>query len=170
MNTEIRTSVWEGMVAADRLRRYYGKLAGKLARRERWMTVATCILALVTSGLAINGHPNTLASAILTAIASALPLIFRLGRQITEASYCGKRLDDLSVHWRELWQQIHDLPQQEIVERWKMLEGTMNEITALKDQVPEDRALKKATQEEAYAYWKAKTDQSTRAATTVARA
>lgn len=166
-NTETRTHVWEGMVDADRLRRYYGQLAGKLARRERRMTVATCLLALVTSGLAINSHPYTLALAILTAVASALPLIYRLGSQITEAAYCGKRLDDLSVDWRELWQQVDDLPRQEAIAQWRMLERTLNEITALKDQVPEDRALSQAAQEEAYAYWKAK---AARHATTIARA
>lgn len=172
MNTEIRTSVWEGMVEADRLHRYYGKLAGKLGRRDHCMTVATCLLALLTAGLASRGNEWTLTVAIVTAVAGALPLIYRLGDRITEAAYCGRQLSDLSVRWRELWNQVDSLPEDEVAERWRKLAVAVNEVTALKERVPADEKLLGATEEESYAYWRTKTDQASTstASTAVARA
>ena len=110
MSTEFRKSVWEGMVHADRLRRYYGGLAGRMAKLERAMTVVALVLALVTAFLANAEHALLLPAAILTAVATALPLIFRLGDRITEAAYCGKRLSDLSVGWEDLWQEAYGPP------------------------------------------------------------
>ena len=43
MSTEFRKNVWEGMVHADRLRRYYGRRAGRMARLERTMMVLSLI-------------------------------------------------------------------------------------------------------------------------------
>ncbi len=36
MDTKLRTAVWDQMAETDRVARYYGRLAGKLARREKW--------------------------------------------------------------------------------------------------------------------------------------
>ena len=165
MSTEFRKSVWEGMVHADRLRRYYGGLAGRMAKLERAMTVVALVLALVTAFLANAEHALLLPAAILTAVATALPLIFRLGDRITEAAYCGKRLSDLSVGWEDLWQEAYGLQPDDAVdrrmaERRRELAASMNEITALKAQVPANNALRKATQDEAYAYWRKKSDQA----------
>ena len=160
MNTEVRTSVWEGMVEADRLHRYYGRLAGKLARKDQWMTVAACLLAVLTAILANSGHGWTLFAAVATAVAAALPLIYRLGDRITEAAYCGRRLSDLSVRWRELWNQVDSMPEEEVSARWRDLADAVNEVTALKERVPEDKKLLGATEEESYAYWRTKTAQS----------
>ena len=174
MSTEFRESVWEGMVEADRLRRYYGKLAGRMAWQDRAMAVLALVLASLTAILAREGHELLLPTAIATAIIAALPLIFRLGGRITEAAYCSRRLGDLSVGWKELWQEVyslqpHDAVEERLVERWKELATTVNEITALKERVPEDKKLAGATEEESYAYWRTKTDQASNS-TAIARA
>ncbi len=173
MSNEFRDSVWEGMVHADRLRRYYGRLAGRMARKERAMTVAALVLALVTAFLANAGHALLLPAAILTAVATALPLIFRLGDRITEAAYCGKRLSDLLAAWEDLWQEAYRLQPDDAVgrrlaERRRELAASMNEITALKAQVPENKTLRKATQDEAYAYWQRKSAQTSAGGTAIA--
>ncbi len=173
MNTEVRTSVWEGRVEADRLHRYYGKLAGKLTRRDRLMSVVICLLALLTAGLASIGHGWTLPAAFLTAVAGTLPLVYRLGEPITDAAYCAKRLRDISIGWQELWHEVYGLQPDEVVDdrvvaRWRELAAEMNEVTVLKERVPEDKKLLGATQKEAHAYWKEKSAQA--AGTAVARA
>lgn len=174
MSTEFRNSVWEGMVHADRLHRYYGTLAGRTATLDRGITVAAFALAVVTAALANEDHTLLLPAAILTAVATALPLIFRLGDRITEAAYCARRLSDLSVGWEDLWRQVYALqPDQDVdpklVERWRELATTMNEITALKEQLPENKALRKATQDEAHEYWRKKTTGHPSTRTAVAR-
>jgi len=169
VNTEIRTSVWEGMVETDRLHRYYGRLAGKLARKDRWMTVAALVLAILTAILANSGHGWTFIVALATAVAASLPLIYRLGDRITEAAYCGRQLSDLSVRWRELWNHVDSLPKDVVAAQWRELAAAVNEVTALKERVPEDKKLLGATEEESYAYWRTKTAQSSHS-TAVARA
>lgn len=173
MSNKFRDSVWEGMVHADRLRRYYGRLACRMAGKERAMTVAALVLALVTAFLANAGHALLLPAAILTAVATALPLIFRLGDRITEAAYCGKRLSDLLVAWEDLWQEAYrlqpdDAVDRRLAERRRELAASMNEITALKAQVPENKILRKATQDEAYAYWRRKSAQTSAGGTAIA--
>ena len=140
------------------------------------MTVVTLLLAVVTAVLANLGHALLLPSAVVTAIAAALPLIFRLGGRIAEAAYCSKRLSDLSVGWEDLWREVYglqpnDVVEERVVQLRKELATTMNEITALKERVPEVKKLAGATEKESYAYWRTKTAQvSNPSSTAVARA
>ena len=48
MNNHPREDVWGDMVDTDRLGRYYGEWAGKLAKREKGWAVATTGLAMVS--------------------------------------------------------------------------------------------------------------------------
>ena len=169
MTDDLRTSIWEGMVHTDRLRRYYGRLAGRLSRLDRWVAVATSGLALSTVALAFQEHGLVLTSAVLTAIVGSLPLVFRLGDQVTDAAYCAKRLADLAIKWQELWQKLDRMDEEELSSRWKQLDTELNDITALKERVPEHRRLRKKTQKEAYAYWTQKATQATKQ-TAIARA
>lgn len=169
MSKQFRDSVWKGMVQTDRLHRYYGKLTGRMARLDRGMTVGVLVLASVTAALAREGHELVLPAAIVTAIVSALPLIFRLGDRVTATAYCSKRLRDLSIGWEELWQEVYGLqPEDDVDERfiarWRRLATTLSEITALKDQVPENKRLHKITQDEAHAYWREQNAQLTETA------
>ena len=75
MSGNIRTDIWNGMVEADRLARYYGQLAGKLASQERWMAIATTGLAMVSVAVAATGHMvGTLVATAATVVASAASL------------------------------------------------------------------------------------------------
>ena len=129
------------------------------------MTIGTCLLAFLTAALAHKGITNwTVAVAILTAISGGLPLVYRLGEQITDAAYCGRRLSDLMVRWRELWNQVGSLPEDEVAAQWSKLAIEVNEVTALKERMPEDKKLLGATEEESYAYWRSKTAQASTSA------
>ena len=52
------------------------------------------------------------------------------------------------------------MPEEEVSARWRDLADAVNEVTALKERVPEDKKLLGATEEESYAYWRTKTAQS----------
>ena len=68
------------------------------------------------------------------------------------------------VRWRELWNQVGSLPEDEVAAQWSKLAIEVNEVTALKERMPEDKKLLGATEEESYAYWRSKTAQASTSA------
>ena len=73
-NESIRTAIWNEMVDADRLARYYGALAGRKANVERWMAILTTLLALISFALASQGVGGwVILSTGLTVLTSAVP-------------------------------------------------------------------------------------------------
>ena len=46
IDATIRTAVWDGRFQADRLQRYYGELADKMAKRDRIAAVCTTVGAM----------------------------------------------------------------------------------------------------------------------------
>ncbi len=143
------------MVHTDRLQRYYGELAGKLVDREKAMTVVTTVFATLSVVAAAGGGPSelSLVAAALTVAASSLPLIYRLSGVVTSATYCQKRLDDLLVGWRALWQEIDELPKDEASRRWEKLAEERNGITALMSSRKVDEKPRDSTEKQAYSYW-----------------
>lgn len=155
MSSQLRTDIWNDMVHTDRLQRYYGELAGKLAGREKAMTVVTTVFATLSVVVAAGGAPSELSllAAALTVAASSLPLIYRLSGVVTSATYCRKRLDDLLVGWRALWQETDELPTDEARRRWEKLAEEKNGITALMSSRKVDEKLRDSTEKQAYGYW-----------------
>ena len=127
MNDQLRADVWEAMVDSDRLERYYGRRAAKLARWEAVLRGATCTLAVVSAILLSVGSTHWAGATIAaTALVSIGPLLSRLGDRVLSAAYCQKRLGDLSIEWRALWQDVDQLPAEEVRSRWKSLAQRLN--------------------------------------------
>ena len=59
-------------------------------------------------------------------------LLSRLGDRVLSAAYCQKRLGDLSIEWRALWQRVEELPADEVRSRWQSLAQRLNDATAHK--------------------------------------
>lgn len=157
MYSELRTDVWNDMIHTDSLVRYYGELAGKLAWREKAMTVATSLFAtvgLVVSLLGVGASWTSVAIGIAVAT-SVLPLVYRVSGVVTSATYCEKRLGDLMVEWRQLWQQVDHLPPDEVRKQWKRLSRRMNEITSLMSSGRMNEKLRDSTERQADEYWEA---------------
>ena len=155
MNDQLRTDVWEAMVDSDRLERYYGRRAAKLARWEAVLRGATCTLAAVSAILlaVVGSTPWAAATIAATALVSIVPLLSRLGERVLSAAYCQKRLGDLSIEWRALWQDVDQLPAEEVRSQWKSLAQRLNEATAHKATEPIDKKLLRLTERESNEYW-----------------
>ena len=154
MNSELRADVWNDMVDTDRLARYYGELAGKLARKEQWMTVITTVMAmisLVTAASPAGSWP--LLPVALPVASSVLPLVYRVSGVVTAAAYRQQRLSDLLIEWKALWQEIDDLPPDQVREQWQRMARELNEITARMSRRGKDDKLLESTMEQAYDYW-----------------
>lgn len=155
MNSELRTDVWNDMIHTDGLVRYYGELAGKLARRQQAMAIVTSVLAMVSLVVSLLGVGTgwTSLSIGLAVTASFFPLIYRVSGKVTTATYCQKRLGDLMGEWRALWQEVDTLPVNEVRDRWQRLDQRMNEITSLMSSGKMDEKLRDSTEKETDAYW-----------------
>ncbi|MDE2652423.1 MAG: hypothetical protein F4107_02675 [Gemmatimonadetes bacterium] len=155
MNEQLRKDVWEAMLDTDRLERYYGRRAAKLARRETVVTGATCAFAVV-SAILLTVADNTQWAAVaivITALVSIVPLLSRLGERVLSAAYCQKRLGDLSIEWSALWQEVEELPTDELRSRWQSLAQRLNEATAHKATEAIDNKLLGLTETESDEYW-----------------
>ena len=153
---DLRTDVWNDMVDTDRLGRYYGELAGKLASRDRLLAVTTTVLAMVSVAVASSGEVVwTVVATSLTVAASVVPLAYRIGGVVTSLMHCQKRFEDLAVEWRELWQEFNDMPPATARMKWQELAKKKNEITALMSSGRMDEKLRDSTEEQAYEYWEA---------------
>ena len=160
-NESIRTAIWNEMVDADRLARYYGALAGRKANVEWWMAILTTLFALISFALASQGVGGwVILSTGLTVLTSAVPLVFRLSGTVLTATYTQKALADITVEWKGLWRRQHELPAEAAEEEWRTLARRTNEITAPRSSDKVDERLRDTTEKEAYDYWRTAADSS----------
>lgn len=172
MDRKLKTAIWDQMVETDRTARYYGRLASKLARQEKWASIATTVLSVVSAYSVANSIADpemgwtwaAIAFSTATVAASVLPLVFRYGGTISSASYCQVRLDLLSARCKELWLVRDSIDSDEALTKWLDIEREQSEITAFQSAKPLDRKLAKAIQKEADAYWKSEADRLNRIA------
>ena len=160
MEAKLKTAIWDRMVETDRLARYYGRLAGKLARRERMASIATTTLSVVSAYSVANGIGGgggwvwaAIGFSTATVAASVVPLVFRYGGMISSAAYCQVRLELMSTKCKELWLVRDSIDTDQALNRWRALEQEQSEITAFQSAKPLDRKLVRATRKENDEYW-----------------
>lgn len=168
MDAKLRTAIWDGMVETDRMARYYGYLAGKLARREKWASVATTTFGVISAYSIANSSSGSgwmwsaTIFATLTVAASVVPLVFRYGGIIASAAHCQSRLDLLSQRWNTLWLSRDFVDTEEALRQWQEITKEQTEITSFQSATPIDRKLSEATRKEAHGYWKNEADRLNR--------
>ena len=170
----LTTAIWDCMVETDRTARYYGHLAGRLARREKWAAIATTVFSVVSAYSVANTGASdgggwwfgAILFSTATVAASVVPLVFRYGGMISAASYCQVRLDLLATKCKELWLVRDHIDPDQALQRWHALEREQSEITAFQSAKPLNRRLAKATQRESDDYWKAEAERLDRIAKT----
>ena len=160
MDRKLKTAIWDQMVETDRMARYYGYLAGKLSRREKWSSVVTTVLGVMSAYSIANSVTGdgwiwaAIAFSTLTVAASVVPLVFRYGGAISSAAYCQTRLDSLSTKCKGLWLVRDTLDTDEAMRTWRSLAREQSEITAFQSAKPLDRKLSESAKKETNAYWK----------------
>ena len=162
MDPKLRTAIWDRMVETDRLARYYGRLAGKLALKERVASIVTTTFSVVSAysvAQGIGGEGGgwmwaAIGFSTATVAASVVPLVFRYGGLISSAAYCQVRLDLLSTKCKELWLERDSIETDQALIRWRALEQEQSEITAFQSAKPFDQKLVRATRKENDEYWK----------------
>ena len=155
---QLRTHVWEGRVNADRLRRYYGQLAG--VHRRKALTLATlgCFAAFAGPHLDGLGAPAWLEVLIsLAGMVLAISMVTRSQSRIIEALLRHQQLADLHTEWTGLWQRVEDevagVPEVQI--RWTELTRRADTITVPSPQDKINQRVLDAAEEATYGYYRA---------------
>lgn len=144
--------VWIGLLDAERLSRYYGRLAVRL---QRWHFGLTVFIALCSTGAAatlIASLPGLIPTLLsLTVAAGAIWSSYaNYSKKAAVASVIRSQCDDLIIDWKQLWSDLNT-DRQDIPKQVEALQRKLNEITkpALEHGLT-DNALNERCTQEAY--------------------
>ena len=157
LSDQLRTHVWEGRVNADRLRRYYGQLAGVHTRWASILATLGCIVAFVGPHLDGLGAPIWLEAMVsLAGVMLALSIITRSPNRIVEALSRHKQFAHLHTEWTDLWQRVEDrmAAVSEVASRSTELTRKADAITVPSPQDKINRRVLDAAEEATYTYYK----------------
>ena len=159
MNQQETNKIWRGLLDAERLTRYYSRLAEKFSR---WNRVALSVIAALTLGAAVTMLAELPAWAsgwsppAFALLASALAFWLSYAdysRRAGVAAAIAVQCMELAHEWEALWLDA-DAP--DVSSRANELAGRMIRVTspALQQHGFEDRKLNKRCAEEADEYWR----------------
>ena len=154
---QLRAHVWEGRVNADRLRRYYGQLAGVHTRRASTLATLGCFVAFVGPHLDSLGAPAWLEVLVsLAGVVLAIGTITQSQNRIVEALFRHQQFADLHTEWNGLWQRVEDrmAAVSEVQSRWTELTRKADAITVRSPQDKINQRVLDAAEEATYGYYK----------------
>ena len=162
IDATIRTAVWDGRFQADRLQRYYGELADKMAKRDRIAAVCTTVGAMCGMAFTMSSFARFTWLPILgTIVCSLWPLLYRAGGRLRSTASCHTRLSQIYVEFDSLWLGIEAdsaSDDHSVRESLMLLTSRMDEATAqMAETGTYDKKLSGQVEKQAYRYWEAET-------------
>ncbi len=151
--------VWEGVLDADRLARYYGYLTVRLRRLGRGLGASVVGLHLAAALTMAGPFPAWVPAAAMAAGAAAV-VAYTCGRfEELAARAVGLHagMERLSVDWQLLWSDARARDDAELREAWRELSLRQKELLARTPlEVPLAQGLAERCQREACEYWTAR--------------
>ncbi len=148
--------IWEGVIGADRMCRYYGYLAARLTRLGDLVAIGT----VGFSGGAVLAVRNQLPdwlSLVAFAAASVAGVALVIGRFQDKAA-CSvdlyRQLARLSTEWEDLWSGVYERDDAELRDAWRRLSRQQSTVLERAPaEVPLWEGLALRCQHEADEYW-----------------
>ena len=148
--------IWEGVIGADRMCRYYGYLGNRLRRVGDMVTIGTVGCSAGTVLAALNRLPewmSLLALAIATVAAIAL-VVGRYQEKAARSVDVYRQLERLSIEWESLWNGVSEREDAELRERWSSLsERQAGVLERVPVELPLSKGLARRSEREADRYW-----------------
>ena len=149
--------IWEGMVEANRLSRYYGYLAHRLKRLGEFLQVAAVVLGVLTLSSIFYRLPGWIAfsAANFAALAFALSMIRGYSAKAERIVEMFQQLGPLQTEWELLWNNVWSKNDFELLAAWKKLcerQGAI--IDRAPVELPLSTSLARKSQNEAHEYWR----------------
>ncbi len=147
--------VWEGVIDADRMCRYYGYLAGRMKLLGDVAQAAPAgfsLLALVA--LALQAEWAALSALALSAAVATCGAIGRFHQKASLSGDLYGRLSRLSLEWQDVWAGAPGRDEAELREAWRELsQRTLAATERAPLEVPLWEDLAERSQREARQYW-----------------
>ena len=150
--------VWNGLLGADRLHRYYGYLTERLKKINAWLIV----IASFSSGGAFVVFLSDLSPPWNNSVGALILITAGLNVWLATKNYSGMVSHSLDMHrqlarllreWEELWADVYTSDNASVRARWRDLQQKTLAVTEkAASQVPRIESLVKKSQEEAYSY------------------
>ena len=151
--------VWDGLLGADRVHRYYGYLSQHLEQKLSRLTLVATLSASAAFAAFLVKLPDpwdTRGPAILllvTAILNVWVWTQEYPRAISDCMDMHRQLSRLLVEWEELWADVYGADDSQIRTRWKDLKQRTDRVTEdAASRVPLIQSLVDKSQNEAYSY------------------
>ena len=150
--------VWEGMVEADRLSRYYGYLAHRLKRLSELLPVAAIVLGVLMLSSIFYRLPGWIAfsAANFAALAFALSMLRGYSAKADRSVEIFQQLNRLQSEWELLWNNVWSKNDDDLLSAWeKLCERQENIVERAPVELPLSRSLTRRSPNEAHEYWSA---------------
>ena len=112
--------IWEGVIGADRMCRYYGYLTNRLSRLGELLTIGTVSFSLGAVLTILNRLPEWVAL-VAIAVAVAAGVVMAVGRYPQKAARSGevyRALGALATEWEELWSGVYERDDADLRTAW----------------------------------------------------
>ena len=150
--------VWNDLLGADRLHRYYGYLAERLGKINAWLIViaSSCsggAFVVFLSDLNPPWNNSVGALILITAGLNVWLATKNYSRMMSHSADMHRQLARLLRDWEELWADVYTSDDASVRARWRDLrQKTLAVTEKAASQVPRIESLVKKSQEEAYSY------------------
>ena len=138
--------IWHELVDTDRMCRYYGYLAQRLAQLGELLQVGVAAAPLVTIATLLSGSPAWVPAA---AAAGRYP------HRAEQSAEIWRQLGRQQLEWEQLWNGIRANEDAELMSAWKTLRECREAILERAPaELPLSRALARRSQREACEHWR----------------
>ena len=156
MEEERDQQIWAGLVDADRLTRYYSRLADRFSRHNRWAMLTVSFFSTLAI-ISVFAEWLMWISAGVSGIAASIALwvaFYDLSRRAGVAAFIASACMDLTAEWEQLWYRPGEA--EDWSRRVRELTAQANKVTsvALLQHGFGDKKLEEQCAKEAQNYWR----------------
>ena len=148
--------IWEGVIDADRLSRYYGYLAHRLSRLSELLSIGivTCSLGGVFTLLSPLPQWVPLITIGIAAGASMLSAVMSYQQKAAYSGELYRQMERLSTDWLDLWSDVYNRDDAELRDAWLNLSRRQQTVLERAPiELPLSNGLALRSRRETEQYW-----------------
>ena len=148
--------IWEGVIGADRMCRYYGYLTDRLSRLGKLLTIGTVSFSLGAVLTVVNRLPEwvSLVAIAVAAVAGVVMAVRRYPEQAARSGEVWRALGPLATEWEELWSGVYEKDDAELRSEWGQLSRRQRAVLErVPGELPVWDSLARRSEREADEYW-----------------
>ena len=148
--------IWEELVEADRMCRYYGYLSQRLDRLGDLLQMGSVGAASGAFVSLMSHFPEwfSTTAAAIAVLAGTVVILRRYPQKAARSAEIYRLLGQLQLEWEHLWNGVWTKDDDELVSAWKELSERQGSIVErAPKELPLSRSLARRSQREADRYW-----------------